>query len=148
MSCIKRLALLEPLVDTCDSAQVMSESCQVLDLDLYRVTKADLDFKTDFELKITRDDFCHALVAYFNVEFSKSHTRLRFSTGPRSKYTHWKQTVFYLEDEMVASAGDVITGTISVARNPRNPRDIDIQITTAKNGSNPRAPYLQQYHLR
>ena len=27
---------------------------------------------------------CHAVVAYFNVEFSKTHKQLGFSTSPRS----------------------------------------------------------------
>jgi len=96
MSCIKQLALTEPLVDTCEPKQIMSNACQVLQIDLYTVKVDDLDFSSPFSLEFTRDDYCHALVAYFNVEFSKTHTKLRFSTGPKSEYTHWKQTVFFI----------------------------------------------------
>ncbi len=148
MKCIKQLALVEPLVDTCNPNQIISEPATILDIDLYTVTKPELDFTSKFELKINRDDYCHALVAYFNVEFSKTHTKLRFSTGPRSKYTHWKQTVFYLNNEMVSNSGDVISGSISVKRNAKNPRDIDIQITTKKDGKQPIAEATQGYHLR
>jgi hypothetical protein len=81
MKCIKKLALIEPLVDTCNPNQIISEPATVLDVDIYTVKKEDLDFSSKFELKINRDDYCHAVVAYFNVEFSKTHTKLKFSTG-------------------------------------------------------------------
>jgi protein arginine N-methyltransferase 1 len=34
---------------------------------------------------------------HFDVDFSRCHIPTKFSTGPYSKYTHWKQTVFYLD---------------------------------------------------
>jgi len=78
------------------------------------VKKEDLDFSSNFEINIKRNDHCHALVAYFNVDFSKSHTPIRFSTGPRSRYTHWKQTVFYLNEPSICSVDDKLVGRISV----------------------------------
>lgn len=86
----------------------------VQSVDLYTVKKEELDFNSPFQVRVERDDFCHALVAYFTIEFSKSHTRLFFSTSPRSQYTHWKQTVFYLEEPYPCKAGDVIEGNIRV----------------------------------
>jgi len=134
MACIKELALLEPLVDVCDPEQIMSNAAKILDIDLYKVKKEDLDFETKFQLTISRSDFCHALVAYFNVEFSKTHNQVHFSTGPRSAYTHWKQTVFYLADPVVANRGELLSGNIKVKRNQKNPRDLDILLTTRING--------------
>lgn len=148
MSCIKELALLEPLVDTCDADQVISDACKILDVDLYTVKKEDLDFSADFKLNIARDDFCHALVAYFNIEFSKTHTKIRFSTGPRSEYTHWKQTVFYGPEPIVASKGDLITGHINVKWNAKNPRDIDIGIDMTMKGKLSDFSSSKTYRLR
>merc|ERR1719253_820196 len=111
MSCIKEIAMVEPLVDVCNPHQIMSNSCQILDIDIYTVTKEELDFNSKFKITIDRNDFCHALVCYFNVEFSKSHKPIRFSTGPRARYTHWKQTVFYLQEPLAANKGETITGT-------------------------------------
>jgi len=147
MSCIKKIPLLEPLVDVCDPKQIISDACCVLDIDLYKVTKEQLDFASDFELNIKRNDYCHALVAYFNVEFSKTHTQLKFSTGPRSKYTHWKQTVFYLDDQVMVNAGEKLQGNISVKRNSKNPRDIDISIALKLIGAE-RYERTQDYRLR
>jgi len=147
MSAIKKLALIEPLVDNCNANQIISDAVRILDIDIYTVTKGELDFTSNFQLSIGRNDYAHAFVAYFNVEFSKCHTRTGFSTGPRSRYTHWKQTVFYLNDPIPVSTNDNIHGTISVKRNDRNPRDIDIEISHMLE-NHPEFQGSQKYHLR
>jgi protein arginine N-methyltransferase 1 len=148
MSCIKELALIEPLVDVCDPQQVISTACPILNIDLYTVTKDQLDFAAPFKLTVSRDDYCHALVAYFTVEFSRSHTKLMFSTGPKSEYTHWKQTVFYLDEPMTVTQGEMITGNIKVNRNLKNPRDIDIHLQTAMEGKAGSFSNDKHYRLR
>jgi protein arginine N-methyltransferase 1 len=134
MSCIKELAILEPLVDVCDPEQVISTATKILDIDLHKVKKEDLDFESKFEVRIAKSEFVHALVSYFNVEFSATHTRINFSTAPRCQYTHWKQTVFYLDEPIVANKGDLLRGTFKVNRNKSNPRDLDIQLTVNHGG--------------
>jgi len=70
----------------------------------------------------------HAILGWFDVAFRCSHKPITFSTGPHAKYTHWKQTVFYLGDAVCVDENDEITGTIDVRPNGRNPRDLDIVI--------------------
>jgi protein arginine N-methyltransferase 1 len=55
MSCVKRLALEEPLVDCCDPNQVCATSCPVLTIDLATVTLADLSFSSPFSVCTTRN---------------------------------------------------------------------------------------------
>jgi len=43
----------------------------VQEVDLYTVTIAELDFKQSFDMVMRRDDYVHALVCFFTVEFSK-----------------------------------------------------------------------------
>lgn len=148
MSCIKEQALVEPLVDTCDKEQIISDSKKILDIDIYTVTKEQLDFKSDFNLTFKRDDYCHALVAYFSVEFSKCHTKTGLSTGPDSQYTHWKQTVFYLDEPITVNHGEQLKGRIEVARNKVNPRDIDIMIHAVVNGKHGLLVNKRDYRLR
>jgi len=145
MAPIYKLALLEPLVDCCDPEQVISNAVTVLNVDIYTVKKEDLDFQSEFQLEINRNETCHAVVAFFNVEFSKTHTQLWFSTGPKSKSTHWKQTVFYIENPLAVKTGDVLKGHISVKRNNKNPRDLDIELGVGV-GKIPKQP--QSYRLR
>lgn len=68
------------------------------------------DPQANFSLPVTRRDYVHALVAYFDIVFGDCHKPLGFSTGPRSTSTHWKQTVFYLEDTLIVHPGEVIHG--------------------------------------
>lgn len=42
------------------------------------------------------------------------------SSGPESPYTHWKQTVFYLDDYLTVKTGEEIFGTISMKPNVKN----------------------------
>lgn len=51
-------------------------------------------------------------------ESTPEHERL--SSGPESPYTHWKQTVFYLDDYLTVKTGEEIFGTISMKPNVKN----------------------------
>ncbi|GAA94110.1 uncharacterized protein L969DRAFT_16328 [Mixia osmundae IAM 14324] len=134
-SCIKEIALKEPLVDTVDLRAVVTRPCLVRDFDLLKVTKEELTFVAPFELTCTRRDYVHALLAWFDVAFEASHKPISFSTGPHAKYTHWKQTVFYLGDAVTVDEDDVIKGSIDVKPNARNPRDLDIVIDYKAHGT-------------
>jgi len=132
MSVIRELAIMEPLVDTCDPNQIVSSADKLIDIDIYTVQKKELDFSAKFSIDATRDDFLHGFVVYFSVDFSRSHRPIGFSTGPHDKYTHWKQTVFYLDEPVSVSRGDCIAGRISCCRNPKNPRDLDIELSSER----------------
>ena len=54
-----------------------------------------------------------------------------FSTGPDARYTHWKQTVFYLDDYFTCKK---LTGLFSMKQNIRNVRDLDFEIKVDFNG--------------
>jgi protein arginine N-methyltransferase 1 len=90
------------------------------DVDLYTVTVEDLAWQSEFTLVARRNDYVQALVTFFTVEFSKCHKRTGFSTGPDAHYTHWKQTVFYLEDSLTCKKNEEIKGSFAVVPNKRN----------------------------
>jgi len=125
---LKETALSEPLVDTVEVKAVVTDPTNVLTLDLYTCTTADLAFSCPFDLVARRDDFIHALVAWFDIEFSACHKPIRFSTGPHTKYTHWKQTVFYLKDVLTVQQGEKIECSLHNRPNEKNKRDLDIKI--------------------
>ena len=105
---------------------VVTDPTPVLTLDLYTVTAADLSFSSPFTLTSRRNDFIHALIAWFDIDFTACHKPIRFSTGPHTKYTHWKQTVFYLTDALTVEEGEKVKGTLSSRPNEKNRRDLDI----------------------
>ena len=60
-SCIKGIALREPLVDTVDLKAVVTNPCMIKHIDLRTAKKEDLTFTAPFELEATRNDctfFC------------------------------------------------------------------------------------------
>lgn len=126
---LKETAMTEPLVDTVDIKAVVTDPSSVITLDLYTCTVDDLAFRLPYELKVRRNDFIHAVIAWFDIEFSACHKPIRFSTGPHTKYTHWKQTVFYLKDVLTVEEGETITGELENKPSEKNHRDLDIKIT-------------------
>lgn len=40
--------------------------------------------------------------------------------APDAPYTHWKQTVFYLEDYLTVRRGEEITGSVAMKPNEKN----------------------------
>jgi type I protein arginine methyltransferase len=125
---LKETALSEPLVDTVEIKTVVTDPSPVLTLDLYTCKPDDLAFRAPFELTCRRDDFVHALVAWFDIEFSACHKPIRFSTGPHTKYTHWKQTVLYLHEVLTVQQGEVIKCVLHNKPNEKNRRDLDIKV--------------------
>ncbi|KAF2789514.1 arginine n-methyltransferas-like protein [Melanomma pulvis-pyrius CBS 109.77] len=126
---LKRTALTEPLVDTVDIKAVATDPAAVITFDLYTVTVADLAFTKNYTINVRRSDFIHAIIAWFDIEFSACHKPIRFSTGPHTKYTHWKQTVFYLQDVLTVEEGETITGVLTNKPSEKNHRDLDIKIS-------------------
>ncbi|KUI60881.1 Protein arginine N-methyltransferase 1 [Cytospora mali] len=125
---LKDTALSEPLVDTVEMKAVVTDPASVLTLDLYKCTVDDLTFSIPFELRARRDDFVHALVAWFDIEFTACHKTIAFSTGPHTKYTHWKQTVFYLQDVLTVQQGEIIHSSLECKPNEKKHRDLDIEV--------------------
>ncbi|CAF0724480.1 unnamed protein product [Didymodactylos carnosus] len=129
MSAIREVAIKEPLVDCVDNRQVVTSHCLLKEFDLHTVKIEDLSFETHFQLEAKRSDYIHGLVAYFSVEFSKCHKYTGFSTGPDSSYTHWKSTIFYLDqDDIQLNKGDKLNGIFKLNPNPNNQRDLDFAI--------------------
>lgn len=61
-----------------------SFSSGLQEVDIYTVKTEELSFTSAFCLQIQRNDYVHALVTYFNIEFTKCHKKMGFSTGELS----------------------------------------------------------------
>ncbi|XP_018479068.1 protein arginine N-methyltransferase 1.1 [Raphanus sativus] len=148
MSCIKKKAMMEPLVDTVDQKQIVTDSRLLKTMDISKMSSGDASFTAPFKLVAQRNDYIHALVAYFDVSFTMCHKLLGFSTGPKSRATHWKQTVMYLEDVLTICEGETITGSMSVSYNKKNPRDVDIKLSYSLDGQHSKISRTQHYKMR
>ena len=87
-------------------------------------------------------------MGYFEAGFVGPHHTEVLKTGPQDTPTHWKQTVLYFQDPIPVHiggcgllvhilyclvngsfAGDVMKGSVAVARNKQDLRSLDITLT-------------------
>lgn len=134
---LRETALAEPLVDNVEMKAVVTDPAKVLTLDLYTCKPDDLAFNIPFGMRVRRDDFVHALVAWFDIDFTACHKPISFSTGPHTKYTHWKQTVFYFREVLTVQEGEEIQCVLSVKPNTKNRRDLDIEVSYSLDSEDP-----------
>ncbi|SCU82862.1 LANO_0B07690g1_1 [Lachancea nothofagi CBS 11611] len=120
----------EPLVDTVQHSSVNTTRVKLIEFDLNTITVADLAFKAKFKLQAKGQDFINGLISWFDVEFptSKGKKPVTFSTGAHAPYTHWKQTVFYLEDDLECEKDEILEGELTCTPNKSNNRDLDVKI--------------------
>lgn len=129
MSCIKELAISEPLVDNVEAKQIVTGHCLLKEVNLLKVKKEDLSFEVSFKLPVKKDEYIHAFMTYFTVDFTACHTPIGFSTSPDTqKYTHWKQTVFYFPDYLAVQRGEDVKGKFKMTPNEVNRRDLDFEL--------------------
>ncbi|KAG7357320.1 50S ribosomal protein L11 methylase [Nitzschia inconspicua] len=148
MSPIRNIALKEPVVDVIDGKSIVTDATPILHLDILTCKKEDVEFEASFELKALRNDYVHGLVAYFECAFTQVHKPIGFSTSPFCRYTHWKQTIFYLPESLVTCTGETIAGEIKCKPNKKNRRDLDISITLSVNGRHSKFTKQLNYRLR
>lgn len=55
--------------------------CGYQTMDISKMSSGDASFTAPFKLVAQRNDYIHALVAYFDVSFTMCHKLLGFSTG-------------------------------------------------------------------
>lgn len=148
MSCIKNVALTEPLVDTVDPEQVITSVEAVFPVDMTTVKVEELSFAVPFRIRAARSDYLHALVAFFDVEFTHCLKKVAFSTGPNVRPTHWKQTVLYLDRAIPMEINEYLEGVLACRPNKKNHRDLDIAVEYKFAGKHVNAQRVLRYRLR
>ncbi|KAM7085057.1 protein arginine N-methyltransferase 3 isoform 4-T4 [Molossus nigricans] len=130
MSCMKKAVIPEAVVEVLDPKTLISDPCSIKHIDCHKTSVSDLEFSSDFTLKITKTSLCTAIAGYFDIYFEKNcHKRVVFSTGPQSTETHWKQTIFLLEKPFSVKAGESLKGQITVHKNKKDPRSLIVTLT-------------------
>lgn len=91
-------------------------------MDIYTVQEADLEFSAPFHLQCRRNDYVHALITFFNIEFTKCHKRTGFSTGRWFTKEKMKKKP-YLKKNWVKPAGSrcCCNGPCLYSFSPRGP---------------------------
>lgn len=148
LSVMKGCVMQEPISDIVQDSAIATTSSRLIEIDLHTVKREDLNFTTAFSFKATRKDFLHAFVAWFDVTFRCCSPPVSFSTAPGRPYTHWKQTVLYLDETIVMNRGEVVSGMMAVRKSSANPRDLDLKVSYCSAGKYPLPWHTQFYRLR
>lgn len=120
MSCLRREAAHVPAVDVVGADKVATTASQLMSLDLATCNSRDISFRSPFVLSATHTEGevpLTAIVGYFDVFFDLTKPA-SFSTGPLATPTHWKQTIFFLDEPIIMKPGK-LPGNLGVIRDSR-----------------------------
>uniref|UniRef100_A0A1A9VRD1 type I protein arginine methyltransferase n=1 Tax=Glossina austeni TaxID=7395 RepID=A0A1A9VRD1_GLOAU len=114
MNCLREVAIREPRYQSVKVEQLLSKQYPIQMLNLNKATCEDLYIRSKYKLHMQRCGRMDGIVLFFHVYFSKSHTRLAFSTDPWSPLTNWLQTVFFLDQSLSVDVNSVYYGGIEL----------------------------------
>jgi len=140
MTSMKKEYIMDGQVFIMDPKAIVSDEVTVKSWDLNKATIEDLSFTSDFKFTCTKDSRVHGVCGYFDITFKNpkdsSFEPVYFTTSLLSKPTHWKQCTFILENAFDVKQGEIIQGTITVARLKRNNRDLKVDLSLVRTSTN------------
>lgn len=104
MSCMKAKVVKEPSIEISNVKDIVTNVSLIQNFDLYTVDTNCVNFTAPFEFNIKKTGSLTAIIGYFDVFFDLDNP-VKFSTGPHSQPTHWKQTVFSLSEPISITEG-------------------------------------------
>lgn len=129
MSVMKAAVIPEAAVEVVSAETLISDPVIIQSFDCNAVSLSDLEFESDFCLRISHTAHCTGLLGFFDVLFQRGCVeQVMFSTGPHATKTHWKQTIFLLEKPLPLQSGEELKGRICVRKNRKDPRSLLITL--------------------
>uniref|UniRef100_A0A2K6UBX8 Protein arginine N-methyltransferase 2 n=1 Tax=Saimiri boliviensis boliviensis TaxID=39432 RepID=A0A2K6UBX8_SAIBB len=93
-----------------------------------------LTLRGELRFDIRKAGTLHGFTAWFSVHFQslqEGQPPQVLSTGPFHPTTHWKQTLFMMDDPVPVHTGDMVTGTVVLQRNPVWRRHMSVALSWA-----------------
>lgn len=106
MSCMKNEVVREPSIEICNANNLITDTAEIQVFDLYRVTTDCVNFSSPFKLTVKKTGSLTAIIGYFDIFFDLENP-VHFSTSPQAPPTHWKQTVFSLNEPISITEGEL-----------------------------------------
>ncbi|KAH8382213.1 hypothetical protein KR009_002369, partial [Drosophila setifemur] len=127
MSDLRKKSIEEPLMEVVDPQFTLTEPEQIANFDMMTVDLNYPNFTYQFSLKVTKPGRLSAFVGYFDTLFEMPNS-VNFSTSPTETPTHWKQTVFFIDQPKAVKEGEVISGKIISRRHKEDVRALNVEI--------------------
>lgn len=122
-NCIKKWALVEPLVERCPTDGFLTDEAIIAEYDLKTITIEDTIAPHHFELVPSETNDMHAFVVWFDVFFKGPEKSFVLSTSPYCKDTIWHQCIFYLHEPLAIVPGSLIEGDFQQQHDSSNIRN-------------------------
>jgi len=135
MSVLGRVASRKPYRVDVHPEKVVTNTTQLIALDLKSMKKEDANFSVPFSLKVTQKDYLNAFGTFYEVQFTATHTGAQLSTSPNEPATNWIQTVFLTDEVIPVHVGEIVKGYFKLRQNRRHEGKLDIRIKVGFNGS-------------
>ncbi|XP_023176144.2 protein arginine N-methyltransferase 1 [Drosophila hydei] len=127
MSDLRKRSIEEPLMEVVNPEHILTESEQIANFDMMTVDLNYSNFTHEFHLKCTQTGKLAAFVGYFDTFFDLDK-QIMFSTSPTETPTHWKQTVFFMDQPQTVQKDQVISGKIMSRRHQGDARALRVDI--------------------
>ncbi|KAH8359182.1 hypothetical protein KR093_004946, partial [Drosophila rubida] len=127
MSDLRKRSIEEPLMEVVNAEHILTETEQIANFDMMTADLNYPNFTYEFSLKCTQSGKLGAFVGYFDTMFELEN-KVMFSTSPSHTPTHWKQTVFFIDQPQKVQKGDVIKGKIRSRRHHGDVRALRVDI--------------------
>lgn len=118
MSAMKESVVNEAIVDFVSDKTIITDAVCIKDLPLQTIRIPELDFVSSFKLTAGKKGTIYALMGWFDTWFTrdghdvpldqvggKPGVDTFFTTGPQGEDTHWKQTIFVLDNPIAVEQG-------------------------------------------
>lgn len=157
MSIMTNVALKEPCIDYLNAYEdqtqyeaIVTDYVKIVDLDLVHMQKGDVNFSAQYKLTAHSNQKISGIIAWFDCHFENLKRKVTLSTSPYAPYTHWKNTIFYMDKPQIVKSGDVLSGSVAVRQSKENFRELDVKFSyhfQCQNGPQI-APQVQLYKVR
>lgn len=127
MSPLQPDVLKETIIEVCNGEHVLTEPVIIAEFDMMTVDYSCSNFVYDFQMAVKKSGKITAFVGYFDTFFDLPEA-IKFTTGPHSTPTHWKQSIFYIRTPVSVTAGDVVQGKIFCRRGVKDLRSLNVEI--------------------
>lgn len=134
-SSFREFLLSRPSVEYMDKTMLISEDCIISSINLHECKAEDMFFESSFSFTANKNTSMDGFMTWFDTSFLDCENKIKLSTSPYTKETHWKSTVFYLLEPIEVHKNDLIEGIICFKPHETEPSALNVEIQFIINGA-------------
>ena len=138
-------------VEAVQADDITTSTAELKRFDVGSVRGDELDWSSEFALRLAAADSVDALVVHFDTLFQRDTAEaVTLTTSPLTPVTHWMQTVFRLHHSVKGEAGEGVAGVMEARRLKRYVRGYGVKLVYWKTdaaGQEVGQRFVQEYTI-